>query len=74
MWLGVIICPHCKKAKGVDLSAKTTKCTYCGKTLQIKKLKKMYETDSQEKLRQAIGLLNAKIQGNDIEVKNFNKS
>jgi len=60
----VIVCPVCKRVKGVDLSSKTTKCTHCGKTLQLKKLKIYYETDSQEKLRQAIGLVNAELEGN----------
>jgi Zn ribbon nucleic-acid-binding protein len=64
MRLGVIVCPQCKQVKGMDLSSKTTKCIRCGKTLQLKKLKIYYETDSQEKLRQAIGLCTAKLEGN----------
>jgi hypothetical protein len=65
MKLGVIVCPHCKQVKGVDLSSKTTKCNGCGKILSLKKVKIFYETTSQEQLRQAIGLLNAKINRND---------
>jgi DNA-directed RNA polymerase subunit RPC12/RpoP len=61
MKYGVIVCPHCKYVKGIFLSAQTTKCIRCGKTLQRKKLKIFYETDSQEKLRQAIGLMNAQL-------------
>ncbi|VVB60985.1 Uncharacterised protein [uncultured archaeon] len=61
MRFGVIVCPQCKQVKSVDLSSKTTKCIRCGKTLQIKKLKIFYETESQEKLRNAIGLLNAEL-------------
>jgi transposase-like protein len=64
MRFGVIVCPQCKQVKGFELSSKTTKCIRCGKTLELKKLKIFYETDSQEKLRQIIGLLNAEIQGN----------
>jgi hypothetical protein len=63
MRLGVIVCPQCKQVKGVNLSSKTTKCAGCGKTLTLDKLKIYYETDSQEKLRQAIGLLNAELDG-----------
>ena len=63
MRLGVIVCPQCKQVKGVNLSFKTTKCAGCGKTLTLEKLKIYYETDSQEKLRQAIGLLNAELDG-----------
>ena len=63
MRVGVIVCPHCKQAKGVNLASKTTKCPRCGKTLTLKKLKIFYETDSQEKLRKAIGLINAEQNG-----------
>ena len=63
MRLGVIVCPQCKQVKGVDLSSKTTKCIGCNKTLTLEKLKIFYETDSQEKLRQAIGLFNAELEG-----------
>ena len=69
MRLGVIACPQCRQVKGVDLSLKTTKCAGCGKTLSLKKLKIFYETDSQEKLRQAIGLLNAELDRKSIAFK-----
>ena len=59
----VFVCPKCKQAKGVDLSFKTTKCTFCGKILRLDRLKIFYKTDSQEKLRQAIGLVNANLDG-----------
>jgi len=65
----VIVCPQCKQVKGVNLSSKTTKCTGCGKTLTLEKLKIFYETDSQEKLRQAIGLLNAELDGKSVAFK-----
>ena len=61
MKFGVIICPQCKQVKGVTLSSKTTRCIRCGKTLELKKLKIFYKTDSQEKLSQAIGILNAEM-------------
>jgi len=61
MRLGVVICSQCKQVKGVNLSSKTTKCAGCGKTFTLEKLKIYYETDSQEKLRKAIGLLNAEL-------------
>jgi Domain of unknown function (DUF5817) len=61
MRLGVIVCPQCNQVKGVNLSSKTTKCAGCGKTLVMEKLKIYYETDSQEKLRQVIGLLKAEL-------------
>ena len=63
MKFGVVVCPKCKQVKGVDLASKTTKCPRCGKILTIDKLKIFYKTDSQEKLQQAIGLMNAKFDG-----------
>jgi len=61
MRYGVIVCPKCKKVKGTDLSFKTTRCIRCGSVLKIDKLKIFYKTNSQEKLQQAIGLINVKL-------------
>jgi len=69
MRFGVIVCPKCKKVKGVDLSSKTTKCSQCGKILRLDKLKIYYETDSRVKLQQAIGLKNAELAGKYDEFK-----
>jgi transposase-like protein len=63
MRFGVIVCPKCKQVKGIALSSKTTRCIRCGKTLQVSTLKIFYETDSEEKLRQMIGVLNAEMAG-----------
>ena len=63
MKFGVIVCPSCKKVKGVDLSCKTTKCPRCGKVLRLENIKIFYKTDSQEELKQAIGLMNADLYG-----------
>ncbi|MFA5102454.1 MAG: hypothetical protein WC525_04825 [Candidatus Thermoplasmatota archaeon] len=62
MRFGVIVCPKCKQVKAVQLSSKTTKCIRCGTILTLKKLKIFYETDSQEQLRQMIGVLNAEME------------
>jgi hypothetical protein len=66
MRLGVVVCPKCRLVKGVDLAKKTSRCLRCGHTLVLTKTKIFYETDSQEKLRQAIGILNAKLEGKSI--------
>jgi len=63
MKFGVIVCPNCKKVKCVELSCKTTKCPRCGKVLRLENLKIFYKTDSQEELQQAIGLMNADLDG-----------
>lgn len=63
MRLGVVVCPRCKHVKGVNLSTQTTKCVGCGKTLHLKTVKVLCETDSQETLRQMIGFVRAKQEG-----------
>ena len=64
MKFGVIVCPKCRTAKGVSLSSKTTRCTRCNKVIHLDKVKILYKTNSEQKLRQAIGLINAEIDGN----------
>jgi len=76
MKFGIIVCPKCKKTKGADLSFKTTRCPRCGKILVLEKLRILYKTDSEQKLREAIGLFNAEIDGKLNEFKkltNINK-
>jgi len=63
MKYGVIVCPKCKKAKGVLLAHKTTKCIRCGKTLTLEKIRILYKTDSEAKLRNSLGLVNAELDG-----------
>ena len=74
MKFGVIICPYCKKVKGIDLSCRTTKCIRCNKKLIIDKLKLYYKTDSSYKLQQVIGLINADFDGNLKEFEKLVKS
>ena len=66
MRLGVVICPSCKNAKGIDLSKKTTRCPRCGRLLHVQNLKIVYESDSPEAVRKAIGFINAKTDGKSI--------
>ncbi|MCK4902543.1 MAG: hypothetical protein KAS76_04225 [Thermoplasmatales archaeon] len=63
MKYGIIVCPKCKSAKGVILTNKTTKCNRCSKTLVFEKMRILYKTDSQQKLRSSLGLVNAEIDG-----------
>jgi hypothetical protein len=70
MKFGIIVCPRCKKAKGVDILSKTTKCIGCGKTLRLDTLKILYKTDSRQELQNALGLINADMDG---KLKDFKK-
>ena len=70
MKFGVIVCPQCKKAKGVILTSKTSRCTRCGKILKLEKIRIIYKTDSEHRLRHSLGLINAEMNG---KLKNFKK-
>ena len=63
MQYGIIACPKCRKTKGVDISCRTTRCPRCGRVLKLEKLKILYRTDSEQKLRHALGLINAEMEG-----------
>ena len=63
MKFGIIVCPRCKKAKGVNLSSKTTKCLCCGRVLKLDKLKILYKTESRPRLQNALGMINADLDG-----------
>ena len=63
MKYGIVVCPKCRSAKGVILTNKTTKCNRCSKTLVFEKMRILYKTDSQQKLRSFLGLVNAEIDG-----------
>jgi len=58
MKCGVIGCPRCKNVKAIFLKNKTTRCNRCGKIINIKKAKVLFETDSQEKISNFIGEFN----------------
>jgi len=74
MKFGIVGCPKCRKTKVVDLSCKTTRCPRCGTVLTLEKLKILYKTDSEQKARQALGLVNAKMDGKLEEFKEVMKS
>ena len=63
MKYGIIVCPKCRSAKGIILTHKTTKCNRCSKALTLEKMRILYKTDSQQKLRSYLGLVNAEIDG-----------
>jgi hypothetical protein len=71
MKFGVIVCPKCKKAKGVILSYKTTKCNRCDKVLNLEKIRILYKTDSEHKLRHSLGLVNAELDGKSKDFKKY---
>ncbi len=61
MKFGVIVCPNCKKVKAVDLTYQTTRCIRCNRVINLKKVKILYKSNSQEQIRQVIGKINAEL-------------
>jgi predicted RNA-binding Zn-ribbon protein involved in translation (DUF1610 family) len=44
---GVIVCPSCNRARGVDLSAAAVVCPSCGKKMNVGRAKVYFKTDSE---------------------------
>jgi hypothetical protein len=61
MRFGVIVCPECRKVKAADLSFQTTRCINCNKVINLKNVRILYKSDSQEQIRQVIGKINAEL-------------
>ncbi len=66
MTYGVVLCPNCKRPKGVNLEAKTTTCI-CGKRLRIPEMRVLYRTEDARNLPEAIGRITAKLEGREEE-------
>ena len=60
MKFGIIVCPKCRKSKVVNLSYKTTTCFRCNKKIDLKKVKILYKSNSEQETRKAIGIINKK--------------
>jgi len=57
---GVIICPKCGMARGVESRRKTTTCQ-CGRKIKLGRIKYQFTTDSPIELARAVAEANAKI-------------
>jgi uncharacterized Zn finger protein (UPF0148 family) len=64
MKYGVIVCPSCGKAKGVEAEKKTTTCQ-CGREIELSRVKLHYSTDSPMELADAVAQANALIAGGE---------
>jgi len=59
---GVIVCPKCGLAKGVEASKKTTSCQ-CGREVVLARTKLMFLTDSPLELAESVAKANAALRG-----------
>jgi len=64
---GVVVCPRCKRAKGVELPKKTTSCP-CGFEIRVFPSRLKYETSDARDLAEAVGRINAELRGGTEEV------
>jgi hypothetical protein len=59
---GIVVCPRCKRAKGVDLEKKKTTCD-CGLEIRITANRTTFETSDARELAAAVGRTQADIHG-----------
>jgi uncharacterized CHY-type Zn-finger protein len=51
---GVIVCSNCKRAWGIELLKKTSKCPQCSKIYNVNQCKIFYHTSNLKKLQTAV--------------------
>jgi len=61
---GVIVCPKCGMAKGVEANRKTTTCQ-CGREIKMSSVKLMFITDSPMELADSVAMANASLRGGE---------
>lgn len=62
MKYGLIICPKCGMARGVEAEKKTTTCQ-CGREIELKRVKLKFLTDSPLELADSVAQANAALRG-----------
>ncbi|HKZ63433.1 MAG TPA: DUF1922 domain-containing protein [Thermoplasmata archaeon] len=64
---GVVVCPRCGRAKGIELPKKTTSCP-CGFEIRVHRSRVKYETANARELATAVGRIQADLGGGQKEV------
>jgi len=59
---GGIICPRCNRARGVDLSVKTSKCPGCGLHSEVDRMRTYFQTDNEQELAELVRRTNSRMQ------------
>lgn len=62
---GVVVCPKCRHAHGLELKSKSTTCGRCGSRNETRRLHVLYRTDDPERLRSAVGVVEARVTGGE---------
>jgi len=61
---GVVVCPKCGRARGVETVRKTVTCQ-CGRVIKVGRMKLLYPTDSPLDLADIVGKVNASLKGGE---------
>ncbi|MHB8585428.1 MAG: DUF5817 domain-containing protein [Thermoplasmatota archaeon] len=61
----LVACRTCKKAKIAEKGAKSTTCASCGKRLDLRQLRILFESESIDETREAAGRANARLAGRE---------
>ncbi|MBU0623877.1 MAG: DUF1922 domain-containing protein [Candidatus Thermoplasmatota archaeon] len=61
---GVMVCPKCGMAKGIETNKKTTTCQ-CGREIVMSRVKIMFLTDSPLELADSVAKANASLRGGE---------
>lgn len=64
MKYGLLICPRCGMARGVEADKKTTTCQ-CGREIDLRRVKLKYLTDSPLELADSVAKANAALRGGE---------
>ncbi len=59
---GVVLCPKCRRPRGVNLDSKTVTC-HCGNRIPIGRVKVIFETENPRELPEALGRIRAELSG-----------
>ncbi len=57
---GAVVCPRCRKGFAVDLEHRSSACPHCGRTVQTRRMKTHFTSDSASLTAQAVAELNTK--------------
>lgn len=60
---GVVVCPKCVQAKGVELKYKSSKCLVCGYVMKLHNVKIWAKTDDPDQLPDLVSQAKAQIEG-----------
>ncbi|HQN75182.1 MAG TPA: hypothetical protein PLQ92_00360 [Methanomassiliicoccales archaeon] len=57
---GAVVCPRCRKGFAVDLEHRSSTCPHCGRTVQTRRMKTRFTSNSASLTAQAVAELNTK--------------